>query len=113
MGVNAIHAGSTDADPANWKVTREMMEGEGGAEGQGGLDFKRGKRSPRHLVLHPHQQVPPTGPRCHRLTPQSLGRRASQDPSSTRPNSRGADVDRATFKDRTEGTRIYGYQHSP
>ena len=26
--VNAIHAGSTDADPAKWKVTQEMMEKE-------------------------------------------------------------------------------------
>ena len=26
--VNAIHAGSTDADPAKWKVTQEMMERE-------------------------------------------------------------------------------------
>jgi ATP-dependent 26S proteasome regulatory subunit len=26
--VNAIHAGSVDADPAKWKVTQEMMEKE-------------------------------------------------------------------------------------
>jgi ATP-dependent 26S proteasome regulatory subunit len=26
--VNAIHAGSVDADPAKWKVTQEMMERE-------------------------------------------------------------------------------------
>lgn len=26
--VNAIHAGSTDADPAKWLVTREMVERE-------------------------------------------------------------------------------------
>ena len=26
--VNAIHAGSVDADPANWKVTQEMLERE-------------------------------------------------------------------------------------
>jgi ATP-dependent 26S proteasome regulatory subunit len=26
--VNAIHAGSTDADPAKWKVTQEMLERE-------------------------------------------------------------------------------------
>ncbi len=26
--VNAIHAGSGDADPAKWKVTQEMMERE-------------------------------------------------------------------------------------
>jgi hypothetical protein len=26
--VNAIHSGSTDADPAKWKVTQEMMERE-------------------------------------------------------------------------------------
>ncbi len=28
MCVNAIHAGSTDADPAKWKVTQERMERE-------------------------------------------------------------------------------------
>jgi len=26
--INAIHAGSADADPAKWKVTQEMMERE-------------------------------------------------------------------------------------
>jgi hypothetical protein len=26
--VNAIHAGSTDADPAKWRVTQEMLERE-------------------------------------------------------------------------------------
>ena len=26
--VNAIHAGSTDADPERWVVTQEMLEGE-------------------------------------------------------------------------------------
>jgi len=26
--VNAIHAGSVDADPANWKVTQAMLERE-------------------------------------------------------------------------------------
>jgi hypothetical protein len=26
--VNAIHAGSTDADPAKWLVTQEMLERE-------------------------------------------------------------------------------------
>jgi len=26
--VNAVHAGSVDADPANWKVTQEMLERE-------------------------------------------------------------------------------------
>jgi hypothetical protein len=26
--VNAIYAGSTDADPANWRVTQEMLERE-------------------------------------------------------------------------------------
>ncbi len=26
--VNAIHAGSTDADPTKWKVTQEMLERE-------------------------------------------------------------------------------------
>jgi hypothetical protein len=28
MCVNAIHAGSTDADPAKWKVKQEMLERE-------------------------------------------------------------------------------------
>ena len=28
MRVNAIYAGSTDADPAKWKVTLEMLEQE-------------------------------------------------------------------------------------
>jgi hypothetical protein len=28
MCVNAIHAGSTDADPAKWRVTQERMERE-------------------------------------------------------------------------------------
>jgi hypothetical protein len=28
MCVNAIHAGSTDADPAKWEITQEMLERE-------------------------------------------------------------------------------------
>jgi hypothetical protein len=35
--VNAIHAGSVDADPAKWQVTQEMLKrDQEGEEGQGG-----------------------------------------------------------------------------